>query len=71
MNVAGDREGHFRQPGPGPGRVQHHTVGPLELTYHPLVLPTSLQIAHTLTAYVAEPGRDSTPPARDGQAGRP
>jgi transcriptional regulator with XRE-family HTH domain len=40
-------------------RFQHHAVGPLELTYYPLVLPTSLHTAHTLTSYVAEPGSDS------------
>lgn len=43
----------------GVKRFQHHAVGPLELTYHPLVLPTSLQAAHTLTTYIAEPGSDS------------
>jgi transcriptional regulator with XRE-family HTH domain len=40
-------------------RFQHHAVGALQLTYHPLDLPTSLQAALTLTAYVAEPGSDS------------
>jgi transcriptional regulator with XRE-family HTH domain len=43
----------------GTKRFQHHAVGPLELTYYPLVLPTSLQAAHTLTTYIAEPGSDS------------
>jgi len=43
----------------GVKRFQHHAVGSLELTYYPLVLPTSLQAAHTLISYVAEPGSDS------------
>ena len=32
---------------------------PLELTYHPLALATSVHAGHTLTAYVAEPGSES------------
>ncbi|MEV0726769.1 helix-turn-helix transcriptional regulator [Micromonospora purpureochromogenes] len=40
-------------------RFQHHAVGPLELTYHPLTLPISMHEAHTLTAYVAAPGSNS------------
>jgi hypothetical protein len=38
---------------------RHPEVGPLELTYHSLDLPTSLHAVHTLTTYVAEPGSTS------------
>ena len=37
-------------------RFHHPEVGPLELTYHSLQLPTSLQTVQTLTTYTAEPG---------------
>ncbi|WP_197711350.1 helix-turn-helix transcriptional regulator [Cellulomonas sp. WB94] len=43
----------------GVKRFQHGAVGALELTYHPLDLATSLGAAHTLTAYIAEPGSTS------------
>lgn len=39
--------------------VHHPEVGPLELTYHSLQLPTSLQTVQTLTTYTAEPGSAS------------
>ncbi|GAA0811929.1 helix-turn-helix transcriptional regulator [Spirilliplanes yamanashiensis] len=43
----------------GVKRFRHHAVGSLELTYYPLVLPTSVHTAHTLTSYIAQPGSDS------------
>ena len=43
----------------GVKRFEHHAVGSLELTYHTPVLPISVHAAHTLTAYVAEPGSES------------
>lgn len=43
----------------GVKRFRHPEVGPLELTYQSLDLPTSLHAVHTLTTYVAEPGSAS------------
>lgn len=40
-------------------KFNHPDVGPLELTYHSLNLPTTIQAVHTLTTYTAEPGSPS------------
>lgn len=40
----------------GVKRLQHPDAGPLELTYQPLDLPMSVDEAHSLTLYTAEPG---------------
>ncbi|MFJ2094635.1 helix-turn-helix transcriptional regulator [Streptomyces sp. NPDC087901] len=47
---------HVRVHHGGVKRFQHPDAGPLELTYQPLDLPISLQEAHSLTIYTAEPG---------------
>ncbi|WP_130798499.1 helix-turn-helix domain-containing protein [Streptomyces otsuchiensis] len=40
----------------GTKRFRHPEAGSLELTYQPLELPLSVQEAHSLTMYTAEPG---------------
>ena len=53
---------NVRQHHGGVKRFHHPHVGPLELTYYSLQLPTSLHAVHTLTTYTAEPGS----PSEDG-----